>query len=162
MEDLLGLNLSTMDNNDLQKNAKAMQDALRNMVDEGEIEKLKKENSYLKARVRQMKISADESNQKYEELRRSFIEQNDQYKRREIIEICGISDDVSEENLEFKVLKILNSVTKRKENPIVSKDIHACHRLKREKGEESARVIVRMVNRKDTSDILKCLNKGSV
>ena len=38
---------------------------------------------------------------------------------------------------------------------VTANDIHACHRLKKEEGEVNPKVIVRMVNRKNTVDILR-------
>ena len=175
-----------MNKNELLKTAKAIQDALRDinerttnvennngglenillrlqMVENkqttatSDLEKLKKENSSLKARIRQLEKSADES---YDGTADRFIELEtavtkcEQYTRRENIEISGISADVSDKDLETKVLTIVNAVTEREANPILAKDIHTCHRLKKEDHEDSARVIVRMVNRKDTFDIL--------
>ena len=163
IQDLLQINMGSMNKNDLLKTAKAIQDALRDinerttsvennagglenillrlqMVENkqttatSDIEKLKKENSSLKARIRQLEKSADES---YEETEERFIELEtavtkcEQYTRRENIEISGISADVSDDDLETKVLTIVNAVTERTANPILAKDIHACHLLKK-------------------------------
>ena len=123
-----------------------------------DIEKLQRENRSLKARVKELENEADSAAEQTEE---RLVELDtavttlDQYISRENFEISGISSDVSEEDLETKVLQIVKSVTERGEDQlIVPKDIHACHRLKKESHEQHPRVIVRMVNRKDTWDIL--------
>lgn len=123
-----------------------------------DIEKLQRENRSLKARVKELENEADSAAEQTEERLvdlETAVTTLDQYIRRENFEISGISSDVSEEDLETKVLQIVNSVTERREDKlIVPKDIHACHRLKKESHEQHPRVIVRMVNRKDTWDIL--------
>ena len=50
---------------------------------------------------------------------------NAQYSRRECLEVAGIPRDVSNENLEWKVLEVFSKVG----CEIFSRDIDACHRL---------------------------------
>ena len=50
---------------------------------------------------------------------------NAQYSRRECLEVAGIPRDVSNENLEWKVLEVFSKVG----CEIFSRDIEACHRL---------------------------------
>ena len=70
--------------------------------------------------------------------------------------MSGIPHNVTDAELEDKVVGIINTITERTDDAaITSKDIHTCHRLKKEEGEENAKVIVRMVNRKYTVDVLK-------
>ena len=93
------------------------------------------------------------------------INEVDQYGRRENFEISGIPDSIPNENLEEKVINIVNKITERQqENKITAKDIHSCHRLKKEKGEKEHKIIVRMVNRKDAYDVKsnrkKLMNKA--
>ena len=66
-----------------------------------------------------------------------------QYNRRNNIEICGIPK-TDEENLEEKVINIAANLGVK----IDSRDIEACHRLKKNKKERTPRTIVRFVNRK--------------
>ena len=78
----------------------------------------------------------------------------DQYNRRENIVISGINKNIPHDQLEDKVLQIFNKTTERsEENKLTSKDIHACHRLKKEHYEEHAKVIVRFVNRQDSINV---------
>ena len=123
-----------------------------------EIDKLQTENRSLKARVHQLEKEAKETAEETEDRLvdlETAVTHVDQYIRRENFEISGISSDVRDEDLETKVLQIVNAVTERDEdNLVVPKDIHACHRLKKESHEQHPRVIVRMVNRKDTWDVL--------
>ena len=50
---------------------------------------------------------------------------NAQYSRRECLEVAGIPRDVSNENLEWKILEVFSKVG----CEIFSRDIEACHRL---------------------------------
>lgn len=72
---------------------------------------------------------------------------NDQYSRRNNIEITGIPDSVPNNLLEGKVLEILSYLNIN----LKYWDIEACHRLNNNPNSKSpARVIVRFVNRKNT------------
>ena len=72
---------------------------------------------------------------------------NDQYSRRNNVEIAGIPDSLPDDLLEDKVIEILNYLN----ISLVNWDIEACHRLKKSLNSPSpARVIVRFVNRKNT------------
>ena len=189
IQELLQLNFGSMTKPDLLKHGKALQTALKDINDRtknldnnigpgmenvllrlqlietkqtestSELEKLKKENTSLKRRVRELEEIVDESN---EETEQRFVDLEtavtrcEQYTRRENFEISGIPADLPDKDLEGKVLSIINAVTERpEENLIVAKDIHACHRLKKEDHEQNPKVIVRMVNRKDTFSILQ-------
>ena len=69
-----------------------------------------------------------------------------QYNRRESLEISGIPDRITQEDLEYEVLEILRRVGL---TNLSSYNIVACHRLKRKvPGENYRRVIVRFTNRK--------------
>ena len=63
-----------------------------------------------------------------------------QYPKRNCLGVAGISCDVSDENVESKVLKVLCKVG----CEILSPDIEACHRLT-----NNDRVIVKFLRRKD-------------
>ena len=77
----------------------------------------------------------------------------EQYSRRNDVEISGISNEVSDENLEKKVIDIC------KESGIDLNpyDIEACHRLPsgRVNTSNSKRVIVKFVNRKHSEAMLR-------
>ena len=53
----------------------------------------------------------------------------EQYGRRNNLEITGISDDVSDENLEGKVIEVLNEI----QVDVSRSDIEACHRIGKSK-----------------------------
>ena len=77
--------------------------------------------------------------------------ENDQYSRRNNIEICGIPDSVPANLLESKVIEILKFLNIN----LGYWDIEACHRLyKKPNSQRPARVIVRFVNRKNTLSAL--------
>ena len=52
-----------------------------------------------------------------------------QYGRRNDLEITGIPDDVSDENLEEKVIQVLSEI----QVSVSSSDIEACHRIGKSK-----------------------------
>ena len=70
---------------------------------------------------------------------------NAQYSRRECLEVSGIPRDVSNENLESKVLEVFSKVG----CEISSRDIEACHRLT-----NNDRVIVKFLRRKDCNQVM--------
>ena len=73
--------------------------------------------------------------------------QNVQYSRRNNVELAGIPADVSQEELEDKVIEILRSI----EVEVQPDDVEACHKLeygKNESKDEPKRTIVKFVNRK--------------
>ena len=73
--------------------------------------------------------------------------QIDQYSRRNNIEISGVPPEVTNNQLEEKVIDILKAI----DVEITSKDIEACHRL----GKKQKDVIVRVVNRKHCLQALR-------
>ena len=70
---------------------------------------------------------------------------NAQYSRRECLEVAGIPRDVSNENLESKVLEVFSKVG----CEILCRDIEACHRLT-----NNDRVIVKFLRRKECDQVL--------
>ena len=64
----------------------------------------------------------------------------DQYSRRNNVEMSGISQSVSDNQLEEKVVDILKAI----DVNITSNEIEACHRL----GKKKKNVIIRVINRK--------------
>ena len=128
-----------------------------------EIERLKKENKSLKKRVHNLEEDLegemDGIEDRFVEIEKA-VSSCEQYTRRENFEISGIPEDVTDENLQEKVLEIVNTVTERNDDKVIlPKDVHACHRLKKDPGEETPKVIVRMVNRQHTIDVLKSKKK---
>ena len=128
-----------------------------------ELERLQKENKSLKKRVahleRQTEKDMDYVEDRFYDIEKA-VANCKQYTRRENFEVSGIPDDVPDEILEEKVLDIVNIVTGRTDDnplrtPLLPTDIHACHRLKKAQGEDVPKVIVRMVNRKNTIEVLK-------
>ena len=73
----------------------------------------------------------------------------EQYGRRNNLEITGISDDVSDENLEGKVIEVLNEI----QVDVSRSDIEACHRIGKSKN-SSKKIIVRFINRKYAKNAL--------
>ena len=67
----------------------------------------------------------------------------EQYGRRNNLEITGISDDVSDEQLEGKVIEVLNEI----QVDVSRSDIEACHRIGKSKN-SSKKTIARFINRK--------------
>ena len=67
----------------------------------------------------------------------------EQYGRRNNLEITGISDDVSDQNLESKVVDVLNEI----QVDVSRSDIEACHRIARSKN-SSKKTTVCFINRK--------------
>lgn len=79
------------------------------------------------------------------DLESRLVEQN-QYVRRNNIEIGGIPKNISDSDLEGKMIKLCNLFDK----SLTSKDIEACHWL----GKKQNRVIMRFVNRKHCVKLL--------
>ena len=81
------------------------------------------------------------------------IENNnvDQYSHRNKVEILGIPQSVSDNQLEEKVVNILKAI----DANITLNEIDACHRL----GKKKKIVIVRVINRKHYSKALRNKNK---
>lgn len=71
-------------------------------------------------------------------------EKHNQYGRRNNIEISGISNDIEDDMLEDKVIKILGKI----DVNVEEKDIEACHRLPPTKRDKTKKTIIRFVNRK--------------
>ena len=70
---------------------------------------------------------------------------NAQYSRSECLEVSGIPRDVSNENLESKVLEVFSKVV----CEILSRDIEACHRLT-----NNDRAIVKFLRREDCDQVM--------
>ena len=81
----------------------------------------------------------------------------EQYSRRNSVEISGISNEVSDENLEKKVIDIC----KESGSELNPYDIEACHRLLsgRVNTSNSKRVIIKFVDRKHSEAMLPLKNQ---
>ena len=75
-----------------------------------------------------------------------YIESNNQYHRRNNIEIAGIPNEINDGILEEKV--IYRCFEGNKRGYVTKKDIEACHRLLATRNDLNKRVIVRFLNRK--------------
>ena len=75
-----------------------------------------------------------------------LVHANNQYTRRDSIEISGIDTSVKDEHLEEKCIELFENIGK----TIKPEQIQACHRLY-----DGKRCIVKFVNRKSAFDILK-------
>ena len=101
------------------------------------IKRLQEENDLLQARCSKLKNKVIDL-----ELSINHIEQ---YGRRNNIVICGIPDDINDNDLESTVTKLMKDV----HVYIDSGDIEACHRIgKLDHKTSSKKTIVRFVNRK--------------
>ena len=83
------------------------------------------------------------------------IESNNQYVRRNNIEISGIPNKVADDVLEDKVIEVLELIDVK----VKKRDIEACHRLPPTKKNKTKRVIVRFVNRKKSESCLLAKKK---
>ena len=171
LEELLEINISTLNKPQLLIKAKELQDALKIKKENGnveyimkrldalekkqsdnefEIRTLRNENKKLKRRIKENEGDMDDVDERIIQLEKT-VNNVDQYIRRENFEISGISESIKQENLEDKVIDIINEIST---TEITAKDIEACHRLKKDR-DGPAKVIVRMVNRKHSTDIMK-------
>ena len=81
------------------------------------------------------------------------LSKNEQYGRRNNVEVSGISNDISDQDLEDNIVKIC----KDSDINISSKDTKGCHRLPlgRNSTNSTKRVIVKFVNRKHSEAMLQ-------
>ena len=73
---------------------------------------------------------------------------NEQYSRRECLEISRIPDGISNNNLEETVLKIFNETRVM----VNSRDVKACHRLNQKANPK--KVIIKLSKRKDVARVM--------
>ena len=107
------------------------------------VEELRKDNIQLESTLAITKSVNDQLVKRVESLERQ-TNANAQYSRRECLEIFGIPESVSNDDLEDKVCAILSEI-----DVNVSPDrIEACHRLK------NKRTIIKFSNRKDCINVL--------
>lgn len=109
------------------------------------IERLRKENEQLRSELADTKS-------KLKCVERDVVKLQ-QYDRRNNVEVAGIPKEVSDENLESKVLELFNLL----KVEVSEADIEACHWLRKKPGEKGpARTIVRFVNRKHAEVLVRC------
>ena len=73
----------------------------------------------------------------------------EQHRRRNNLGITGIPDDVSDENLEEKVIQVLSEI----QVNVSSSDVEACHRIGKSKNSPK-KALARFINRKHTKKAL--------
>ena len=121
-------------------------------MEENIIAALVTENNKLTEKVNEMEAVNSSLVKRIVRLETDHWETN-QYNRRTNIEIAGIPENVSKEQLEDKVIDILKSI----EVNCDRVDIEACHRLKKSENEKkrdlTQRTIVRFVSRKTCEDV---------
>ena len=101
--------------------------------------------------IRNLKLELDETKSDLLEIERDVAE-NQQYGRRNNIEICNIPDNITSESLEESVINIGEAVDVK----FSKADIQACHRLRKKSNQIGpARTIVRFTNRKYAELLLK-------
>ena len=115
------------------------------------IEELRKEISSMKNVLEKLMKEREEYNpmQNYHnrvvEIEKRVAEQ-EQYSRRECVELCGLPEDVDGEDLVDLVIDAFDAA----EVPVTRRDFHAVHRLRNKKI-----VIAKLVNRQDATKILR-------
>ena len=111
-------------------------------------------NNLVKAnKVLQNKVDKLEKQLKNQE---SYAEANNQYHRRNNIEIHGIPNTVMDDQLENKVVEVLSKI----DVQVESADIEACHRLPSRNSNHPKKTVVRFVNRKKNRKIFKRKKKA--
>ena len=112
-----------------------------------EIEELRNEIKTIKDMLKEMKEFNPHKHidRRTVEIERRLAEQ-EQYTRRECIEIVGLPEDINGEDLENHVVKTFDAAGVQ----VKRRDFHAIHRLKNRKI-----VIAKLVNRRDAIEILK-------
>lgn len=108
------------------------------------IKQLKSENSILRGEIEELKEELKEKSKQITVLENDVVDVQ-QYIRRNNVEICGIPDNVSDNDLEKKVIELASVIDVK----INKHDIEACHRLKARRNTNGPkRTIVRFTNRK--------------
>ena len=119
---------------------------------DSKFDELKKENEVLKSKVSIAEKTPLNLSTKYKNINDKLIEMKrnmdrlEQYSRRECIEIAGIPSSITNDLLEEHVLLIFEKL----DVVLEAMDIVACHRLGK-----TNRVIVKLLNRKDSQYILE-------
>ena len=112
------------------------------------VAELKAENTALRNHVIKLENQIKNNEIEYQ----TDINRLEQYGRRSNVEIAGIPDEVSSNELENKVVQIFKEM----DVIVEPRDIEACHRLPKGRvAKGPARTIVRFVNRKYCDEIFK-------
>ncbi|XP_066936746.1 putative autophagy-related protein 11 [Clytia hemisphaerica] len=114
------------------------------------IKNLVESNKKLQKTVENLKNKVNKLEQREKE-QTINVEKQNQYGRRNNVEVSGICNDVRNEELEDKVIKILEKIDVK----VTKNDIEACHRLPPTRNNKTKRTIVRFVNRKNSEKCLK-------
>ena len=118
------------------------------------IDHLTNENILLKAELVELRENLNKKENLIVEMEKDIVDLQ-QYVRRNNIEFSGIPEDVDDNSLQEKVIKIAESI----DVHLKPSDIEACHRLRKGKNEKTARTIVRFVNRKNCEKLHMNKNK---
>lgn len=133
----------------LENHNNKIEDDLSKMKDEI-INNLMESNLKLQEKVKNLekKLENLENNNKKTTLN---VEATNQYGRRKNIEISGITNEVSDDVLEQKVIEILDKI----DVQVTEAEIEACHRLPPTRNNPTKKTVVRFVNRKKAEKTLK-------
>lgn len=127
-----------------------------------ELDHFKKENQSLMKRVQILETDIIELSKDLETTKRATYN-NDQYQRRNNIELSGIPEKIKDDELEDFCCRLVNNIICEPgepfngENEICAKDFEACHRLRTKNNTGVKDTILRFTNRKICDDIF--LNK---
>lgn len=135
--------------NTIQENNTKIQEDLNKMKDEI-IKNLMDSNKNLQNKVHKLEKKIEKLQENQKKINVS-VESNNQYGRRNNLEISGIPNDVSDEDLESKVQDIFNKI----DIKIKTREIEACHRLPPTRNNPNKKTIIRLVNRKKIEKCLK-------
>ena len=119
---------------------------LKNVIIQNLVESNKKLQNTIK--TLQNKVEKMEKREKEMSVQ---IEKQNQYGRRNNIEISGVMNEIKDEELEEKVIEILDKIDVK----ATKEDIEACHRLPPTKKNKIKKTIVRFVNRKKAEKCVK-------
>ena len=129
-------------NKKIQIDINAMRDEIiKNLVESNK--KLQNKVEFLEKKIEKL--------EKNDQKNSTNIEVNNQYGRRNNLEISGIPNSVEDDNLEEKVIKILGQIGVKVRNS----EIEACHRLPPTKKNPTKKTIIRFVNRKKVEKTIK-------
>lgn len=92
---------------------------------------------------------------------------NDQYQRRNNIELSGIPDTIEDSELEKVCIRLINNIISipgepfNGDNAITNSDIEACHRLRTKNAKGTKNTIIRFKNRKHCDSLFENKHKIS-
>ena len=109
-----------------------------------EIDTISKENKQLKKFTNNIREEIDYNTDSIYYIEKD-LNQYQQYGRRESLEISGIPEDIPQNELELRIINLLQRIGC---HNLSSYEIVACHRLKKDPKSGLSKVIVRFINRK--------------